>query len=153
MQGNLFITTTGISNVLTTEHFKRMQDGAFLANAGHFDYEIDVAGLRKMATSTQQVRKEIEEFKLANGNRLYLLAKGSIINIAGGLGHPVEIMDLSFSVQLGCLHYFLSSEKLEPKVYKVPVAIDELVVREKLIVEGIEIDTKGVHLNEDNNSL
>ena len=74
------------------------------------------------------------------GKRLYLLARGGIINIAGGLGHPIEIMDLSFSVQLGCIYYLLSSKKLERKVHKVPDEIDELVIREKLKAEGIEID-------------
>ncbi|MFQ6116547.1 MAG: adenosylhomocysteinase [bacterium] len=138
--GNFFITTTGAKNVLRAEHFEKMPHGAFLANAGHFDYEIDVPTLRKLAKSSLKVRGQIEEFTLANGKKLYLLARGGIINIAGGLGHPVEIMDLSFSLQLGCLHYLLSTEKLQPMVYKVPEEIDEMVVREKLRVEGIEID-------------
>jgi len=138
--GKMFITTTGLDNVLRTEHFAKMPDGAFLANAGHFDYEIDVPGLKKMAKSSKNVREEIDEFTMADGKKIYLLARGGIINIAGGLGHPVEIMDLSFSVQLGSLHHLLVSERLAPKVYKVPVEIDEMVVREKLAAEGIEID-------------
>ncbi len=138
--GDVFITCTGLSHVLRTEHFERMRDGALLANAGHFDYEIDVPGLRKMAESHRTVRAEIEEHTLPNGKNIYLLARGGIINIAGGLGHPVEIMDLSFSLQLGCLYYFLSRAKMQPDVYQVPVETDELVVREKLRVEGIEID-------------
>ena len=138
--GEYFITTTGVSNVLRREHFTKMKDGACLANAGHFDYEIDIHELRKMANATKVVRSEIEEFTLENGNRLYLLARGGIINIAGGLGHPVEIMDLSFSVQLGCIHYLLSRERLLPRVYKVPEEIDELVVREQLHADGIAID-------------
>jgi len=138
--GKLFITTTGLDNVLRVEHFANMPDGAFLANAGHFDYEIDVPGLRQMAKFSQFVRHEIEEFTLQNGKQIYLLSRGGIINIAGGLGHPVEIMDLSFSVQLGCVHHFLQSDKLAPEVYKVPREIDEMVVREKLKVEGIKID-------------
>lgn len=138
--GDYFITTTGLSDVLRHKHFEKMKDGACLANAGHFDYEIDIHGLRKMAKDKKSVRNEIEEFTLKNGTRLYLLARGGIINIAGGLGHPVEIMDLSFSVQLGCIHYLLSQEKLQPGVYKVPVEIDELVVREQLRADGIVID-------------
>ena len=138
--GELFITTTGKKDVLRIEHFEQMRNGAFLANAGHFDYEIDVPGLRSIAESFQNVRDEIEEFTLKNNKKLYLLCQGDIVNIAGGLGHPVEIMDLSFAVQLGCLHYLLSSDKLMPKVYSVPVAIDEIVVREKLSVDSIEID-------------
>jgi len=138
--GDIFITTTGLSNVLQVEHFRKMKNGAFLANAGHFDYEIDVLGLKRIAIASRTVREEIEEFTLANGNRIYLLAQGGIINIAGGLGHPVEIMDLSFSVQLGCIFHLLAAQKLEPQVYPVPVEIDEMVVREKLKADGIEID-------------
>ena len=140
--GNIFVTTTGLSNVLRKEHFEKMQDGAFLSNAGHFDYEIDVLALRQLSRQSKIVRTEIEEFTLENGKQLYLLARGGIINIAGGLGHPVEIMDLSFSVQLGCIQYLLANEKLDPKVYKVPEEIDEMVVREQLNVDGIMIDQK-----------
>ncbi|MBC8184468.1 adenosylhomocysteinase [candidate division KSB1 bacterium] len=140
--GDLFVTTTGLSNVVRKEHFKIMKSGAFLANAGHFDYEINVPELRKMAKSCQPVREEIEEFALPEKKKLYLLARGGIINIAGGLGHPVEIMDLSFSVQLGCVYHLLASPKLEPTVYPVPVEIDEMVVREKLAADGIKIDSR-----------
>ena len=143
--GDLFITTTGFSNIIGKEHFLRMKNGAFLANAGHFDYEIDVTELKRMAVKFHSVREEIDEFILENGNKLYLLAQGGIINIAGGLGHPVEIMDLSFSVQLGCIYHLLTSPKLEPQVYPVPVKIDEMVVREKLNADGIAIDEgKGI---------
>ena len=143
--GDLFITTTGFSNIIGKEHFLRMKNGAFLANAGHFDYEIDVTELKRMAVKFHSVREEIDEFILENGNKLYLLARGGIINIAGGLGHPVEIMDLSFSVQLGCIYHLLTSPKLEPQVYPVPVKIDEMVVREKLNADGIAIDEgKGI---------
>ncbi|MEJ2635353.1 MAG: adenosylhomocysteinase [Calditrichia bacterium] len=106
-EGDFFITTTGLSGVITTAHIQKMRSGAMLSNAGHFDFEIG----------------------------------GGIINIAGGLGHPVDIMDMSFSVQLGCINYFLSSEKQAPAVYRVPPEIDELVTREKLKVERIEIDS------------
>ncbi len=140
--GDLFVTTTGFSNVVRKEHFEKMKNGAFLANAGHFDYEIDVPELRKMASSCQSVREEIEEFTLPDKKKLYLLARGGIINIAGGLGHPVEIMDLSFSVQLGCIYHLLASPKLEQQVYPVPTEIDEMVVREKLTADGIRIDDR-----------
>ncbi|MBD3290685.1 adenosylhomocysteinase [candidate division KSB1 bacterium] len=138
--GDLFITTTGEKYVIREEHFAKMKDGAFLANAGHFDFEIDVPALRKLAISEQEVREEIREFRIAENKSVYLLAQGGIINIAGGLGHPVEIMDLSFSVQLACIHHLLTSEKLSPDVYPVPRHIDEMVVRQKLAVDGIEID-------------
>jgi len=138
--GDYVITATGARDVLRAEHFSTMKDGACLANAGHFDYEIETRALRDMAQSARIVRDNIEEFALRNRSRLYLLAGGGIVNIAGGLGHPVEIMDLSFGVQLGCIHYLLSREKLAPGVYSVPVEIDERVVREQLRADGIKID-------------
>ena len=138
--GDLFVTTTGFRNVIRKEHFTKMKNGAFLANAGHFDYEIDVPELKKLAAHSHTVREAIEEFTLSDQKKLYLLAKGGIINIAGGLGHPVEIMDLSFSVQLGCIFRLLASPKLEPQVYPVPSEVDEMVVREKLKTDGIRID-------------
>ena len=138
--GDFFVTCTGEENVIRLEHMAEMKEGAFLANAGHFGYEIDVPGLHRTAESVSTVRDEIEEFVMPSGKHLYLLAKGSIINIAGGLGHPAEIMDMSFSLQLACMHHILASGRLEPKVYKVPVEIDELVVREKMAVDNIRID-------------
>ncbi|MEW6193956.1 MAG: adenosylhomocysteinase [Bacteroidota bacterium] len=139
-KGDFFITTTGESKVIRIEHMKRMKNGAFLSNAGHFDYEIDIPALKKSVKKCTVVRDEIEEYLLPNGKMIYILAQGGIINIAGGLGHPADIMDMSFSVQLGCLHYFLSSKKMLPKLYKVPEEIDRLVTVEKLRVEGVTID-------------
>ncbi len=141
-QGDFFVTNTGLAGVIRQEHFPLMKDGAMLANAGHFDFEIDVPALAKSAKSVQEVRDGIEEYVLKNGKRIYLLVQGGIINIAGGLGHPIEILDLSFALQLASLHYILSSDGLENRVYKVPDEIDELVVREKLRMEGIHIDSK-----------
>lgn len=138
--GDLFITTTGEEKVIRSEHFLKMKDGAFLANAGHFDYEIDVPGLEEIAGNPRRVRNEIDEYILPNKHALYLLAQGGIINIAGGLGHPVEILDLSFGLQLASLHYVLSHE-LKPGFYPVPKEIDESVVRERLKADGIVIDS------------
>jgi adenosylhomocysteinase len=138
--GDFFITATGEKKVIRTEHMEKMKNGAFLSNAGHFDYEIDVRGLKDMARSHEHVREEVDEFTLSNDHRLYLLASGGIINIAGGLGHPVEILDLSFGLQLASMHYVLSSKNLEAKFYKVPDEIDEMIVRERLQADGIEID-------------
>jgi adenosylhomocysteinase len=139
-KGDFFVTSTGVPDVLREEHFLLMKDGSILANAGHFGSEIAVPTLHKIAKAVKIVRDEVEEISLENDKKLYLLAEGGIINIAGGLGHPIEIMDMSFSLQLASLHYILSSENLENKVYQVPGEIDEMVVREKLRVEGIEID-------------
>ncbi|NHZ84391.1 MAG: adenosylhomocysteinase [Planctomycetia bacterium] len=138
--GDIFITATGERMVVRTEHIKNMKDGVFLANAGHFDSEIDVPGLKKIANSVEHVRSEIDEFLLKKNHRVYLLAQGGIINIAGGQGHPVEIMDLSFALQLASMHYILSATNLEPKYYRVPNEIDEMIVRGRLKVDGIEID-------------
>jgi adenosylhomocysteinase len=138
--GDYFITTTGFSRIIRMEHILKMKNGAFLSNAGHFDFEIDIPALKKCAKSCKIVRDEVEEYKLENGKLVYVLAQGGIINIAGGFGHPADIMDMSFSVQLGCLHYFLSAGKREARLYRVPEEIDRLVTEEKLRVEGITID-------------
>ena len=138
--GDFFVTTTGERMVIRTEHFNKMKDGAFLANAGHFDFEIDVPGLKKIAKTVEHVRDEIDEYLLKDNQRIYLLARGGIINIAGGMGHPVEIMDLSFALQLASMHFILSATDLEPKYYCVPNEIDEMIVRERLRVDEIEID-------------
>jgi len=138
--GDYFVTCTGEERVVREEHFNLMRDGAFLSNAGHFGYELDIPALEKMADSKQRVRTKVDKYQLSGGRCLYLLADGDIINIAGGLGHPVEIMDMSFSLQLATMHYVLSTPGLSPGVHTVPKWIDELVVREKLAVEGFSID-------------
>jgi adenosylhomocysteinase len=138
--GDFFVTCTGVKQVIRAEHLEVMKDGALLSNAGHFGYEIDVNALEKMAGSKQRVRTDVDEYTLVDGRRLYLLAGGNIINIAGGLGHPVEIMDMSFSLQLASLHYLLSTPNLKPGVHAVPKSIDELIVREKMAAEGFSID-------------
>ncbi len=138
--GDFFITSTGEPNIIRKEHFLLLKEGAILANAGHFDYEINVDALKHMTKAVKEVREEVQEFVLENNKKLYLLARGGIINIAGGLGHPIEIMDMSLSLQLASLHYILSSDNLENKVYQVPDEIDEMIVREKLRAEGIEIE-------------
>ncbi|MBU0710563.1 adenosylhomocysteinase [bacterium] len=138
--GDFFVTATGECMVIRTEHIQNMKDGAFLSNAGHFDFEVDVPGLKKIAKSVEHVRDEIDEYVLKNDHRIYLLARGGIINIAGGLGHPVEILDLSFALQLASMHYVLSATDLEAKFYRVPDEIDEMIVRERLKADGIAID-------------
>ncbi|MBU0529974.1 adenosylhomocysteinase [bacterium] len=138
--GDIFITATGERMVIRTEHMKNMKDGAFLANAGHFDYEIDVPGLKEISKIATHVREEIDEYIIKKNKKIYLLAQGGIINIAGGFGHPIEILDLSFALQLASIHYILSTTDLEPKFYCVPKDIDEMIVRERLKVDGIEID-------------
>ncbi|MCU0412687.1 MAG: adenosylhomocysteinase, partial [Bacteroidetes bacterium] len=138
--GDIFITATGLERVLRVEHLKEMKSGALIGNAGHSDLETDVPALRSFARSVKEVRDNIFEYQLPNGRSVVLLADGRIVNIAGGSGHPAEILDMSFSLQLASLHYLLRTPKRKPGVYDLPDEIDELVVREKLVVEGIEID-------------
>ncbi len=137
--GDIFITCTGDVNVITKRHFERMKDGALLANAGHFNVEIDVEVLRKMAVKSENVRPNVERFTLPDGRRLYLLAEGRLVNIVAGDGHPIEVMDLSFSLQFMSIIY-LAMKRLEPKLLKVPREIDEKVVRRFLELEGVKVE-------------
>lgn len=139
--GDYFITATGERSVLRYEHMVKMKDGAMMANAGHFDFEIDVPELEQHIPAKTLVREEIEEYLLPSQHRIYLLAQGGIINIAGGLGHPVEILDLSFGLQLASVHYVLSTPGLKPQFYPVPQSIDETVIRARMAADGIAIDT------------
>jgi len=144
--GDFFVTATGEDDVIRVEHILEMKDGAFLSNAGHFGYEISVPDLMKEAVKVETVRENIDEISLSNNKKVFLLSKGDIINIAGGLGHPVEILDISFSLQLASIYQVLSGKYQEAKVYNVPKEIDEMVIREKMKVENVSIDEdlKGV---------
>jgi len=141
--GGVFITTTGNLNVIRVEHMRRMRDGAILCNAGHFNVEIDIKGLEKFAVSRRKVLEDIEEFKFKNGRRLYLLAEGRLVNIAGlrSLGHPIEIMDMSFSLQALSVEYLANhGRELENKVHDVPPEIDRMVAELKLKSLGIGLE-------------
>ncbi len=140
-KGDLFITATGCRDVLRAEHFARMKDGALLANAGHFNVEISIPDLERLSVARRQVRARVEEFALRDGRRLYLLAEGRLVNLAAGDGHPVEIMDLSFALQLLAVRYLAANgRRLTPGVYPVPPEIDREVARRKLASLGIELD-------------
>jgi adenosylhomocysteinase len=139
--GDLFVTATGNTKVVRADHFLKMKDGAVLANAGHFNVEIDVEGLERLAVSKRNVRPYLDEYVLPNGRRLYLLAEGRLVNLAAAEGHPSEVMDLSFSNQALSVEYLVRKGKeLERKVYNVPQEIDEQVAWLKLRGMGIEID-------------
>ncbi|HYW00540.1 MAG TPA: adenosylhomocysteinase, partial [Candidatus Acidoferrum sp.] len=128
--GDIFVTATGCKGIITAEHFALMQDGAILANSGHFDVEIDVNGLRQIASGVRVARQNVEEFKLRNGNRLYLLAEGRLVNLAAADGHPAEVMDMSFANQALAAEYLVKNRgKLAPKVHKIPMEIDREVAR------------------------
>jgi adenosylhomocysteinase len=107
-RGDVFVTVTGGRDVLRAEHFERMKDGAVLANAGHFDVEIDKEALASMASERRTVRANVEEFRMPDGRRLHLLAEGALVNLAGGDGHPAEIMDMSFALQALAVAAFIA---------------------------------------------
>jgi adenosylhomocysteinase len=139
-RGDVFITVTGTRNVLTRAHFERMKDGAVLANAGHFDVEIDLAALRELAGEPQEVLPLVDRYDVG-GRRLHLLAKGRVVNLAAGEGHPSAVMDMSFANQaLVAEHLVRHGGELEPRVHPVPDAIDREVARLKLASLGVEID-------------
>ncbi|WP_003542964.1 adenosylhomocysteinase [Desulfotomaculum nigrificans] len=140
--GDIFITVTGCKDVFTGRHYELMKDGAILCNAGHFDVEVNKPDLVAMATSRRIVRKDIEEFTLKDGRKLYLLAEGRLVNLAAGDGHPAEIMDMSFALQALSARYILEQAKnLTNKVYVVPKEIDHRVATLKLNSLGVHIDT------------
>ena len=119
-----------------------MKEGAILCNAGHFDCEVDVASLRKLAVSVKVARHNIEAFTLDNGKTLYVIGEGRLVNLAAGDGHPAEIMDMSFAIQALSARYIVRhAGKLDGMLHEVPQEIDEEVARRKLAHWGIEIDT------------
>src|SRR5579875_890531 len=139
--GDIFITATGCKNVITKEHFAIMSDGAILANAGHFNVEVSVTDLDKIASRKREIRPENMEYTLPNGNRLYVLTEGRLVNLAAAEGHPSEVMDMSFANQfLSIVRLAKEGRKLEPNVYEIPRSQDEEVARLKLDSLGIKID-------------
>ena len=140
--GDIFVTATGCKDVIVKRHFEVMKDNAVLCNSGHFDCEVDVAALRSMAAETFPRRQNIEGFRLPDGRTLNVLAEGRLVNLAGGNGHPAEIMDMSFAVQALSLEWLAKhKEGLEKKVYLVPDEIDDQIARVKLAAMGLTIDT------------
>lgn len=140
-QGDIFITVTGNKHVLRADHFEVMKDGAILANAGHFDIEIDLGALRAMAAGTREVRFEVDEYSLPGDRRVYVLSGGRLVNLAAAEGHPAAVMDMSFANQaLSCEWLVENAAVLEPRVYDVPTAIDAEVARLKLETMGVRID-------------
>ncbi len=141
-RGDLFVTVTGNAEVLRKEHFLKMKDGALLANSGHFNVEINIEDLAELAEDiVRQVRPNVDEFRLKDGKRLYLLAEGRLINLAAAEGHPACVMDMSFALQALTAEFAVKNRgDLEPKVYPVPEDIDQWVAQLKLQTMGITID-------------
>jgi adenosylhomocysteinase len=139
--GDIFVTVTGNKNVIGREHFAAMRDGAVVANSGHFNVEIDIPALEKMASSKRQTREFVDEYALKDGRKIYLLGEGRLINLAAAEGHPASVMDMSFANQaLSCEFLVKNHKSLERKVYPVPEELDKKIARLKLESLGIKID-------------
>src|SRR5438874_1652822 len=144
--GDIFVTATGDKGVIRSEHMERMKDGAILANTGHFNVEIDIPALRSLTTETREARAFVDEFTLADGRRIYLIADGRLVNLSAAEGHPALVMDMSFANQALSAEYAIQhAPELERRVYPVPVEIDKEIARLKLETMGVEID----HLTEE----
>lgn len=140
-KGDVFITVTGNLNVIRSEHFKVMKDGAIVSNSGHFNAEIDIPALKKLSRKTAEAREFVEEFQLKNGRKIYLLADGRLVNLASAEGHPASVMDMSFANQALSAEYMAKAGRmLEKRVYRVPIEIDKEVARLKLQAMKIGID-------------
>lgn len=138
-RGDIFLTLTGNSRVIRKEHFEKMKDGVLLGNAGHFDVEICKPGLNELAASVEVSRPGVETFTMADGRRLHLLGEGRLVNLACADGHPIEIMDLSFGLQLeSAIH--VAKNPMEPGLYNVPEEIDRAVMKAKLDSLGISLE-------------
>jgi len=139
--GDVFCTVTGNKNVLAKEHFEVMKNGAIISNSGHFNVEIDIPALEKMASSRRTTRNFVEEFTMKDGRKINLLGDGRLINLAAAEGHPPSVMDMSFADQaLSVEHMVKNAASLEKTVYKVPEDLDKRVAKLKLESMGIKID-------------
>lgn len=140
--GDIFLTVTGDVSVIRKEHFTKMKDGAIVANSGHFNVEIDLPALEGLSKKKRTIRSFVDEYTLANGRRIHVLAEGRLINLAAAEGHPASVMDMSFANQALAAEYLIKErENLEAGVYSVPANIDADIARLKLAAMGIKIDT------------
>ena len=141
VEGDIFITVTGDIGVLRAEHFRKMKDGAILCNSGHFNVEIDIPALAKMAKTKREVRPFVDEYLLPGGRRIHILGDGRLINLAAAEGHPASVMDMSFANQALCSEFMVKNARsLTDKVYSVPVDIDREIARLKLAAMKVGID-------------
>jgi adenosylhomocysteinase len=141
VEGDIFITVTGNKHVVDRQHIELMKDGAMLANAGHFDVEINIPAMAEMAVSRKRIKENVEEFSFKNNRRLFLLAEGRLVNLAAAEGHPAQVMDMSFADQALVAAWLVKNSKvLENKVYPVPEEIDARVAQLKLESLGVEIE-------------
>lgn len=140
--GDLFLTVTGDKHVVDVQHLLSMKDGAFVANAGHFDWEVNVGDLKAYTTEIKQIRPFLEEYKLNNGKSIYVLAEGRLVNLGAAEGHPASVMDMSFANQALGMEYIVKNRgKLENKLHTLPESVDKAIASLKLESMGIKIDT------------
>jgi len=140
--GDIFVTLTGNKNVIRTEHFRVMKDGAIICNSGHFNVELDLPGLESLSKARRQVREFVEEFQMEDGRVLFVLGEGRLINLAAAEGHPASVMDMSFANQALSVELLVKTGKTLPKkVHGVPARIDQEIARLKLASMGMKIDT------------
>ena len=141
-EGDVFLTVTGDKHVVDVKHILEMKDGAFLANAGHFDWEINVGDLRAYTTEINEIRPNLEEYKLNNGKSVYVFAQGRLVNLVCAEGHPASVMDMSFANQALGIEFLVKNKgKLENKLYTLPHEVDVKIAELKLKSMGIKIDT------------
>jgi len=139
--GDIFITVTGNVNVIDRQHLERMKDGAIIANAGHFNDEINIPELEKLATTRRRVRDFVDEYTYADGRHIHLLAEGRLVNLSAAEGHPASVMDMSFANQaLGSEYMLAHAQELQPHVYTLPAKLDKEIARLKLRAMGVHID-------------
>ncbi|MBI3019134.1 MAG: adenosylhomocysteinase [Deltaproteobacteria bacterium] len=140
--GDFFCTVTGDVNVIRTEHFERMKDGAVVSNSGHFNVELELEKLGRIAKSKKEVKEFVEEYTLSSSKRIYVLAEGRLVNLSVAEGHPASVMDMSFANQAFCVEYLVENrQSLQNRVYSVPENIDQNIARLKLQAMGVKIDT------------
>jgi adenosylhomocysteinase len=140
--GDVFITVTGNAGIIRREHFTKMKDGALVSNSGHFDVELDLPGLEaETKEKTPEVRPNVDEYRLKNGRRVYVVGAGRLVNLAAAEGHPPSVMDMSFATQALATEYCIKNRgKLDARVHPVPVEVEQLIARDKLSSMGITID-------------
>ena len=141
-EGDIFITVTGNSGVIRKEHFEIMKDGAMVCNSGHFDVELDLVALKELSVSvTANIRNHVEEYRLKNGKKVFVIAQGRLVNLAAAEGHPPSVMDMSFATQALATEFCLNNKgKLANKVYNVPAEVENFVASSKLTSMGMNID-------------
>lgn len=141
-EGDIFLTITGNKHVVDVKHILTMKNGAFLANAGHFNYEVNVPDLAAETVEIKKIRPTLEEYKLKNGKSVYVLAEGRLVNLVSAEGHPASVMDMSFANQALGIEFLVKNKgKLENKLYTLPQEVDVEIAKIKLQSMGIEIDT------------